>query len=99
MARINAEHARKGEEPRRFFCPLYFSAQDHGVICQNISSLILAPGTDFVKIDRLAKWVQSTDLLNTLRDRQVTLDTVGVLEGDANDNNLLAAMTLRDCTV
>jgi len=27
------------------------------------------------------------------------LDTVGVLQGDALDDNLRAAMTLRDCTV
>lgn len=99
MARNNAESARKGEEPIRFFCPLYFSARNNGILCQRYAGLIMAPGTNKDKIDRFAKWLLTTDLLHNLHDRQVELDKVGVLEGDVNDEKLLAAMTLRDCTV
>ena len=99
MARVNAEHARKGEELERFFCPLYFLVRDHEILYQLFSNLIMASDTDMREVNRLVEWVQNTDLLLNLHDLQVKLDTVGVLEGDPNDENLLAAMTLRDCTV
>jgi len=38
-------------------------------------------------------------MLHRLRDIQHDLDQKGVLEADADDENLLVAMTLRDCTV
>jgi inositol-pentakisphosphate 2-kinase len=49
---------------------------------------------------RLSMWLSNdSKLLERLRDLQMMLDPIGVLDNDKNDENFRAAMTLRDCTV
>ena len=48
---------------------------------------------------RFNAWLSSNTLLPGLREMQMTLDKIGVLKNDKNDEKFRAAMTLRDCTV
>ncbi|KAG0650402.1 hypothetical protein D0Z07_3478 [Hyphodiscus hymeniophilus] len=98
MARINAERARKKEPPMTFYCPLDLtSRKDEGM--NHVASLIVQSGVSNCQIKRFAQWLENTDILDNLKARQIELDQIGVLRGDVNDERLLAAMTLRDCTV
>jgi inositol-pentakisphosphate 2-kinase len=60
---------------------------------------LLSPNSSEKTILRLAEWIQSSELLERLRNSQYLLDRKGVLEADPNDENFLACMTLRDCTL
>ncbi len=50
-------------------------------------------------IERFARWIQRTTLLRRLRDCQVVMDVKGVVQPDLANENILVAMTLRDCSV
>ena len=65
----------------------------------HVAQILLHPEPVPANIIRFANWIRATPLLCRLRDVQLQLDQVGVLQGDASDENLRAAMTLRDCTV
>lgn len=98
MARINAERARKGEEPLPFFCPLDLTSKNRQDIL-HVADLMMQPGASKRKVLRFAEWLAHTDIIENIKNAQMELDQVGVMEGDINDEKLLCAMTLRDCSV
>ena len=98
MARTNAERARNRKPPMASPCPLDLTSEKSEDI-HHAARLLLQPGASDYQINRFAQWLGDTDLLDQLKARQVALDAVGVIDGDADDERLLAAMTLRDCTV
>jgi inositol-pentakisphosphate 2-kinase len=98
MARINAQRARNREQPMASFCPLDLTSKQPEKV-YHVASLIMQPGARDSQINRFTQWLEQTDILDNLKARQIDLDSVGVMNGDVNDERLLAAMTLRDCTV
>lgn len=95
VARINVERTRKGEDLKYHFCPLYLVSNRDRDLKFAAQKLV----GNAVKYDRMFKFLKNNPLLRTLRDWQDRLDKVGVLTGDVEDENFLAAMTLRDCSV
>lgn len=102
MARINAEFARDElmahMVPLQFFCPLDLTSKNPQDL-MHVAYILLQPGASQTKVVRLATWLNVTDILDNIKTRQMELDQVGVMAGDANDEKLRCAMTLRDCTV
>ena len=98
-ARINAECARKGEISRQpKFCPLDLLSKAPLDIMRAAAE-IMPPNSTENDILRLAEWIQGSELLERLGNSQYLLDRKGVLEADPNDENFLACMTMRDCTL
>ena len=95
---MNAERKRKGETIQKAFCPLDLVSKDPKDLLR-VATILLHPEPSQANINRFARWLQTNQLLDRLRDEQYTLDRVGVMEADHTDEKFRAAMTLRDCTV
>jgi inositol-pentakisphosphate 2-kinase len=98
VARMNAERKRKGETIQKAFCSLDLVSKDPKDLLR-VATILLHPEPSQANINRFARWLQTNQLLDRLRDEQYTLDRVGVMEADHTDEKFRAAMTLRDCTV
>ncbi|KAE9367959.1 hypothetical protein N431DRAFT_349172 [Stipitochalara longipes BDJ] len=95
FARSNAELSRKNEPLQKSWCPLELAVRDGRRLAEIIFS-----AEEFDKMyPRFSAWLSSNTLLPRLRQMQMTLDPIGVLKNDKNDDKFRAAMTLRDCTV
>ena len=80
------------------FCSLDLTSKNRQEIL-HVADLLMQPGASEDKVQRFAEWLERTTIIENVKQRQIELDQVGVLEGDVNDENFLCAMTLRDCTV
>lgn len=98
VARANAKRSRTGEPLAALFCPLDLVSESPADL-RLVASQLIARDRSEVTIERFAKWLETDTLLRKLRSYQRQLDRRGVLIGDVADEDLLAAMTLRDCTV
>lgn len=97
VARVNAIRSRTDEQLSPLWCPLDLvseSPADRNLV----SSQLLSLNKSTITVERFAKWLETNTLLKQLRSYQSEMDRKGVLEGDVDDENFLAAMTLRDCT-
>jgi inositol-pentakisphosphate 2-kinase len=83
---------------KSLFCPLDLVSESPDDL-KTVSAKILASKKSPVPIDRLAEWLGTNRLLKQLCEHQKRLDPKGVLEENADNENLLAAMALRDCTI
>jgi inositol-pentakisphosphate 2-kinase len=95
FARTNADLARKGDPLQKSWCPLDLNIHD-GL---QLAKTIWTPERFEEMFPRFSSWLSGSTLLPRLRQLQMELDPVGVLENDKNDEQFRAAMTLRDCTV
>jgi inositol-pentakisphosphate 2-kinase len=95
FARTNADLARKGDPLQKSWCPLDLNIHD-GL---QLAKTIWTTKTFEEMFPRFSSWLSGNTLLPRLRQLQMELDPVGVLENDKNDEQFRAAMTLRDCTV
>ena len=98
MARLNAERTRHHEQPVPFFCPLDLISKQRDEISP-VANLVMEPGVSNSQITRFIDWLEHTDILDNLKAYQIELDPTGVMKTNSGDEKLLAAMTLRDCTV
>jgi inositol-pentakisphosphate 2-kinase len=98
VARVNAKRSRTGEPRKALFCPLDLVSNSSADL-RRVSSQLVGPNRSLAMIERFAKWLETNTLLRNLLSYQKRLDQKGVLVGDVDDENFLAAMTLRDCTV
>lgn len=80
---------------QKTFCPLDLTLHEGRRLAQ-----VIFPPKQFDEFyPRFSAWLSSTTLLPRLRQIQETLDPVGVLKNNKNDEKFRAAMTFRDCTV
>ncbi|CAL3968432.1 unnamed protein product [Diplocarpon coronariae] len=98
VARKNAAAARLHQPLEKPFCPLDLVSSNYADIYA-CAEAILQPECAAANIERFARWIQGTTLLKRLRDRQLAMDQRGIIDPDLSNENLLVAMTLRDCTV
>ncbi|KAL3424940.1 Inositol-pentakisphosphate 2-kinase [Phlyctema vagabunda] len=82
----------------QIFCPLDLTSVDLKVL-YNVACQILPANAKLETALRLARWLRDCDLIRDLRAAQKHADIKGVLEGTANNEDLLVAMTLRDCSL
>jgi inositol-pentakisphosphate 2-kinase len=80
---------------QKSWCPLDLNIHD-GL---QLAKTIWTPERFEEMFPRFSSWLSGSTLLPRLRQLQMELDPVGVLENDKNDEQFRAAMTLRDCTV
>jgi inositol-pentakisphosphate 2-kinase len=96
IARVNAELASNGEPLQKSFCPLDLTTPSESI---RVAGILLSPEPVQEKVVRFARWIETNTLLPRLRNVQLNLDPIGVLENDKSNENFRTAMTLRDCTV
>jgi inositol-pentakisphosphate 2-kinase len=80
---------------QKSWCPLDLNIHD-GL---QLAKTIWTTETFEEMFPRFSSWLSGNTLLPRLRQLQMELDPVGVLENDKNDEQFRATMTLRDCTV
>lgn len=98
-ARTNAHRIRIGEKPLPSYCPLDLLSKNESDL-HRVASILLGPDHSAVALKHLVHWLKTTSILPRLRQLQEKLDSNGVLtSSDLPDENLLIAMTLRDCNV
>lgn len=98
VARVNAKRSRDGEPLLALWCPLDLVSESLADL-RLVSSQLLSLNRSPIRVGHFTNWLETNTLLKQLRFYQKELDRKGVLEGDVDDENFLAAMTLRDCTV
>jgi inositol-pentakisphosphate 2-kinase len=86
---------RKGDPLQKTWCPLDLTIPDG----HRLAKIIWSPEEFEEMFPRFSSWLSRNTLLTRLRQLQMELDPIGVLENDRNNENFRAAMTLRDCTV
>ncbi|KAI1000468.1 hypothetical protein K3495_g7729 [Podosphaera aphanis] len=80
------------------FCPLDLFSDNQNTIMKLARNLLPLDADEEYR-RRLALWIQDFAPLHRLRELQIQLDQTGVLNANPSDENLLLAMTLRDCTI
>ena len=97
VARRNAERRRKGEMLLSTYCPLDLVSKDRRHL-KFVAQKVCGKARK-ARILQIAHWLETNTLFPRLAEYQRQMDRVGVLNADANDENFLVAMTLRDCSV
>ncbi|KAK2625407.1 hypothetical protein QTJ16_004719 [Diplocarpon rosae] len=98
VARKNAAAMRLHRPLERSFCPLDLLSPNYTDIYA-CAKAILPPEPLAANVERFARWIKGTTLLQRLRDCQLAMDPRGTLDPDLSNEKLLVAMTLRDCTI
>ena len=95
---------RCGEEDMPFsLCPLDLVSRDRFKLERAVTSMCLSLKdpklctTEFRS--RLANFLYENPLLQRLKQLQLELNKVGILQADVSSRDFLTAMTLRDCTM
>lgn len=97
MARINAHNILNDLPIEGSRCPLGLTLP--GSENLGLWGTVITFDESAALASKMRLWLRTTPLLPKLRSLQERLDPIGVLEGDPNDEDFLAAMTLRDCTI
>ena len=85
------------------FCPLNLVSNERPKVATAVKAIVHGR-SDITTITgdvekRFVDYLLTTNLLHDLRDLQLKLDRKGAFQADANNKDLLTAMTLRDCTL
>ena len=101
MRRAKQDH--HGTDDPSGFCPLKLASDDRAQVVEAVdqiltSSRILELRREDLRV-LVADWVLQSSLIKRLKQLQIELDPVGVLEADLTSQSFLTAMTLRDCTL
>lgn len=100
----NAQRGNGAEDTSLSFCPLDLVSQDRSRVERAVTAICLSLKKDSQLYEsepriRLADFVYENPLLRRLKQLQLDLDRVGILEADVTSRDFLTAMTLRDCTL
>ncbi len=91
------------EDGRSGFCPLRLASSDRPQVVVAVDQILASPKLLAFRDERLKElivdWILNASLLQRLKQLQVELDPVGTLEADLATQDILTAMTLRDCTL
>ena len=101
MRRAKQDH--HGTDDLSSFCPLKLTSSDKVQVVEAVDRILTS--SRFLELRRedlralIADWILQSSLIRRLKQLQIELDPIGVLEGDLVSQSFLTAMTLRDCTL
>ncbi|MCJ1242790.1 Inositol-pentakisphosphate 2-kinase [Varicellaria rhodocarpa] len=86
------------------FCPLHLLSGDEDKVYDAIDAVVPGPAKILLMESadlrhRIFKVLQSSFILQRLKQMQLKLDPQGILAADPTDPDFLTAMALRDCTI
>jgi len=103
MRLASRKHGHGAEDGSSGFCPLRLASGDRSQVVVAVDQILPSPKLSASRDERLrgliVNWILNGSLLQRLKQLQMELDPVGVLEADLATQDFLTAMTLRDCTL
>ena len=93
--RMSREH---GQNSVPKFCPLTLVTGNKDRVVAAVKTLLVNP-QDEKLVSLVANFLYDCPILGKLRDLQASLDSKGVLNSSRDDQGILTAMTIRDCTM
>ena len=103
MRQAPQQDHQEAEDTKSIFCPLRLASGDRSQVAVAVDQILNSPKYAELRSQHLQElivaWILDSLLMKRLKQLQIELDPVGVLEADLMSENLLIAMTLRDCTL
>lgn len=103
MRQANQQDSYGSEAAKEGFCPLRLVSGDRSqvktAVTQMLSSLEFSELRNLHLQDTIVNWIMGSSLIRRLKQLQIELDPVGILQADLGSQSFLTAMTLRDCTL
>jgi len=103
MRLASPKNGHGAEDRRRGFCPLGIASGERRQVAVAISQIMTSSKLSTFRYPHLQglimSWILDDSLLQRLKQLQMELDPVGILEANLATQDFLTAMTLRDCTL